>query len=57
MAAALRYFGLLEYQGAGKDRCIVLSEEGRNYLKAQQPETKAIIVKELRRLLALLAER
>lgn len=45
MAAALRYFGLLEYQGSGKDRSIVLSEDGRNYLKAQQDETKAVIVK------------
>lgn len=45
MAAALRYFGLLEYQGSGKDRSIILSEDGRNYLKAQQDETKAVIVK------------
>jgi hypothetical protein len=45
MAAALRYFGLLEYQGAGKDRSVILSEDGRNYLKAQQDETKAVIVK------------
>lgn len=45
IAAALRYFGLLEYQGTGKARSIILSEDGRNYLKAQQDETKAVIIK------------
>jgi hypothetical protein len=44
-AAALRYFGLLEYQGSGKDRQIVLSEEGRKYLRAQQEETKREVIK------------
>jgi hypothetical protein len=43
--AALRYFGLLEYQGTGKDRRIVLSEEGRKYLRAQQEETKREVIK------------
>jgi hypothetical protein len=46
MAAALRYFGLLEYQGAGKDRTIAVSEEGRKYLRAQQEETKQQIIKD-----------
>ena len=45
MAAALRYFGLLEYQGAGKDRTIAVSEEGRKYLRAQQEETKQEVIK------------
>ena len=45
MAAALRYFGLLEYQGAGKDRTIAVSEEGRKYLRAQQEETKKEVIK------------
>src|SRR5438067_13339240 len=29
IAAALRYFGLLEYTGAGKDRYVAVSGEGR----------------------------
>jgi len=45
MAAALRYYGLLEYQGAGKDRTIAVSEEGRKYLRAQQEETKQEVIK------------
>jgi len=44
-AAALRYFGLLEYQGSGKERQIVVSEEGRKYLRAQQEETKQEVIK------------
>ncbi|MGA8612222.1 MAG: hypothetical protein WB760_10980 [Xanthobacteraceae bacterium] len=45
IAAALRYFGLLEYQGVGKERSVVVSEEGRNYLLAQQEATKQEIIK------------
>jgi hypothetical protein len=45
IAAALRYFGLLEYQGSGKDRGVVLSESGRKFLRAQQDELKREIVK------------
>ena len=45
IAAALRYFGLLDYQGAGKNRQIVISEEGRKYLRAQQDEIKREVVK------------
>jgi hypothetical protein len=44
-AAALRYFGFLEYQGSGKDRQITISDEGRKYLRAQQEETKREVVK------------
>jgi hypothetical protein len=44
-AAALRYFGLIEYQGAGKERQITVSDEGRKYLRAQQEETKREVVK------------
>jgi hypothetical protein len=43
--AALVYFGLLEYQAVGKDRHIVISEEGRKYLRAQQEQTKQEVVK------------
>lgn len=45
IAAALRYFGLLEYQGSGKERSIVLSEAGRKFLRAQQDELKQEIAK------------
>lgn len=45
IAAALRYFGLLEYQGSGKDRSVVVSENGRKYLRAQQDELKREIAK------------
>jgi hypothetical protein len=45
IAAALRYYGLLEYQGSGKDRSVIISENGRKYLRAQQDELKREIVK------------
>jgi len=45
ITAALRYFGLLDYQGIGKDRQIVISEDGRKYLRAQQDEVKREVVK------------
>ena len=45
IAAALRYFGFLEYQGNGKDRQIVVSDEGRKYLRAQQEETKREVIR------------
>ena len=44
-AAALRYFGLLEYQGTGKNRHVVVSDQGRKFLRAQQEETKREVVK------------
>src|ERR1700722_5810326 len=43
--AALKYFGLLDYQGAGKGRTVVVSDEGRKYLRAQQDETKREVIK------------
>jgi len=44
--AALGYFGLLEYKkGAGDGPDIVISEEGRKYLRAQQEQTKQEVVK------------
>jgi hypothetical protein len=43
--AALRYFGLLEYQGSGKDRQITLSGEGRKYLRSQQEGAKREVIK------------
>ena len=43
--AALRYFGLIKYKGVGKERLIVISDEGRKYLRAQQDETKREAVK------------
>jgi hypothetical protein len=45
IAAALRYFGLLEYQGTGKGRSVIISEEGRKYLRTQQEEKKLELVK------------
>lgn len=44
--AALRYFGLIDYQGAGKDRGVVISDVGRKYLRAQQDEMKREVIKE-----------
>ena len=38
--AALRYFGLIVYQGVGKERRVVISDEGRKYLRAQQEGTR-----------------
>jgi hypothetical protein len=44
--AALGYFGLLEYKkGTGDGRDIIISEEGRKYLRAQQEQTKQEVVK------------
>lgn len=43
--AALRSFGLVQYQGAGSDREVTISEEGRNYLRVQQESTKEEILK------------
>jgi|HubBroStandDraft_6_1064221.scaffolds.fasta_scaffold00050_121 hypothetical protein len=43
--AALRYYGLLEYQGGGKDRYIVTSDWGKAYLRSAQEETKQTVIK------------
>src|SRR5436305_11855321 len=39
-AAALRYVGLLEYKGTGKERYVVLTSPGIAYLRSAQEETK-----------------
>ena len=41
----LRYFGLLEYQGATDKRVAALTEDARNLLRAQQASTKAEILR------------
>ena len=46
IVAALRYFGLLDYRGTGKDRQIFVSEEGRNFLRAQLDESKHRLIQE-----------
>lgn len=43
--AALRSFGLVVYKGNGPGREVTLSEEGRNYLRAQQDSVKEQILK------------
>lgn len=43
--AALRYFGLIVYQGVGKERRAVISDEGRKYLRAQQEETRREVLR------------
>lgn len=44
IAAALRYYGLLDYQGQGSARSIVISDDGRKYLRAQQDEIKRDVI-------------
>lgn len=43
--ASLRYFGLVNYTGTGAARQVVISDEGRKYLRAQQEETKREILR------------
>ncbi|MBV8548541.1 MAG: hypothetical protein JO126_03690 [Alphaproteobacteria bacterium] len=45
MLAALKSFGLVEYQGTGPKRSVSVSEEGRTYLRAQQDSIKKAIIK------------
>ena len=45
IVAALRYFGLLEYQKTGNRHQVSVSEEGRKYLRAQQEEIKAAVIR------------
>lgn len=45
IAAALRYFGLLEYQPSPQGRQVTVSDEGRKYLRAQQEQTKREVIK------------
>ena len=46
IVAALRYFGLLDYHGTGKERQIAISKEGRDFLRVQQGEVKQRLIKE-----------
>lgn len=45
--AALKAFGLLEYEGSAKDRKALISDTGRNYLRAQQDSIKKKILQEI----------
>lgn len=44
--AALRSFGLIQYEGIGPKRVVTISDEGRRYLRAQQESVKEAIRKE-----------
>src|ERR1700758_2914707 len=43
--ASLRYFGFLEYAGGSDARQVVITDEGRNLLRAQQDSTKREIIR------------
>jgi len=43
--AAMKSFGLIEYQGTGKDRAAIVSDDGRTYLRAQQDAVKHEVLK------------
>jgi hypothetical protein len=43
--AALRYFGFLEYAGGSDARQVIITDEGRNLLRAQQENTKRDILR------------
>ena len=43
--AALKSFGLIDYQGAGSGRVAALTEDGRTYLRAQQESVKQEVLK------------
>jgi hypothetical protein len=45
--AALKSFGLVEYQGSGSELKVVLTEDGRTYLRAQQEEVKQAVLRRL----------
>jgi hypothetical protein len=45
--ATLKSYGLLHYEGATNARMVVLTQEARDYLRAQQDRIKAAILKEL----------
>jgi hypothetical protein len=44
--AALRSFGLIQYEGIGPKRVVTISEDGRRYLRAQQESVKEAIRKQ-----------
>lgn len=43
--AALKAFGLIEYKGSGDNRIVALSDDGRNFLRAQQESVKSDIIR------------
>jgi hypothetical protein len=43
--AALRSFGLLNYEGVGPKRLVSVTEDGRRYLRAQQDSVKESVLK------------
>jgi hypothetical protein len=43
--SALKYYGLVEYTGPTNSRMVMLTEDARNYLRAQQVTTKAEIAR------------
>lgn len=43
--AALKSFGMVEYEGSGPDRLTSITEDGRNYLRAQQASVKQEIAR------------
>jgi hypothetical protein len=43
--SALKYFGLVEYTGPTNERMVVLTEDARNYMRAQQASTKGEIAR------------
>lgn len=44
--AALRSYGLVDYNGTGPKREVSISEEGRRYLRAQQDSVKEAVLKQ-----------
>lgn len=45
--AALKSFGMVQYDGGGPGRLTIITEDGRNYLRAQQESVKLAIVRRL----------
>jgi len=47
--AALKAFGMIDYQGSGPDRLSTITDDGRNYLRAQQDSVKREIAQRFAR--------
>ena len=45
--AALKSFGMVQYEGGGPGRLTIITEDGRNFLRAQQESVKLAIVRRL----------